>query len=153
MQKSLKTQNGNFLSNQENKFAYFSENGIFLKWSDVQEYNWALETCNVSETETNFIFPVNDIQFQYSSNDFFTEFFAEKNIYIDGLTYLEPSKFILDISTINLGYFEENNLKKFKNEIWYTEHRSHTDYKYKCVSIFEFCMNNTIYNLISQWSE
>lgn len=76
---AFKTQNGNFIVKNYTEYGFFSKDGVFLRYSDESEYEYA-KTWGTDEATVCFKFPEGE-----HNSPFSKEFFIKKLLELNGV--------------------------------------------------------------------
>lgn len=150
--KAFETQNGNYLVNNDSEeFAFFSKEGVFLRYSEYSEYEFA-KTWGKEEINVNFKFPEGELNSPFSKEFFIREFLKLNNVSINEIDYLQfvdsfdfkIPKWIKRIEEGIVGYCN-----------WY-EPKGNNMYDRGSYSYFElekFSVDKEIYTVLSTYDE
>jgi hypothetical protein len=150
--KAFETQNGNYLVNNDSEeFAFFSKDGVFLRYSDYSEYEFA-KTWGKEEINVKFKFPDGEFNSPFSKEFFIKEFLKLNNVSIDKINYLQfVDSFDFEIpkwiKNIEEGIIQNCN--------WY-EPRGNNMYDRGSYSYFQlekFSVDKEIYTVLSTYDE
>lgn len=86
--KAFLTSNGNYLVKNKEEFAFFSKDGIFLRYSDESEYEFAEKTWGTGEISVKFNFPEGVFNSPFSKEFFAKQFLIANNVNVKKINYL-----------------------------------------------------------------